>query len=66
MSQRNRFKQITSFEHRLADEAQRCKQQAEALPPGEDRDRFLRKARQAETASHISEWLKSSGLASPK
>jgi hypothetical protein len=27
---------------------------------------LLRKARQAETAAHISEWLSSPGLASPK
>jgi hypothetical protein len=30
------------------------------------RQLLLRRARQAETAAHISEWLSSPGLASPK
>jgi hypothetical protein len=46
-----------------AEEAQRLKKQAKALPPGTQREGLLRKARQAETASHISQWLNSPGLA---
>jgi hypothetical protein len=60
------FRKVASFEERLAEEAQRLKNQARALPPGTQREGFLRKARQAETASHISQWLSSPGLASPK
>jgi hypothetical protein len=63
---RKRIKHITSFEDRLAYEAHRCKEQAKALPHGQERDMLLRKARQAETAAHISEWLSSSDLAAPK
>jgi hypothetical protein len=36
------------------------------LPPGIERERAIRKARQAETGSHISEWLNSPGLRAPK
>jgi hypothetical protein len=60
------FRKVASFEERLAEEAQRLKNQAGALPPGTQREGLLCKARQAETASHISQWLSSPGLASPK
>jgi hypothetical protein len=36
------------------------------LPPGALRDAALRRARQAETGSHVSEWLRSPGLRSPE
>jgi hypothetical protein len=64
--QRKRIKHIASFEDRLAYEAHRFKERAKELPPGPRRDDLLRKAHQAETASHISEWLTSPGLAAPK
>jgi hypothetical protein len=60
------FRKVASFEERLAEEAQRLKGQAKALPPGTQREGLLRKARQAETASHISQWLNSPGPAPPK
>jgi len=62
---RNREKQRLSFEERLASEAARLREQARLLPVGMERESLLRKARQAETASHISEWLSSPGLRSP-
>ena len=65
-SQRRRIKHIASFESRLACEAYRLRQQAETLRPGRQRDDLLRRARQAETAADISEWLSSPGLAQPK
>lgn len=66
MSQRrNRIKHIASFEDRLAGEAGRLKEQARVLPPGKGRDHLMRKARQTETASHISSWLSSPGLQPP-
>jgi hypothetical protein len=58
-------KQKQSFEDRLTSEAARLRKKAHALPIGIERDSLLRKARQAETASHISEWLSSPGLRSP-
>jgi hypothetical protein len=66
MSKRRRFKQSLSLEERLSQEAIRLRQQAEALPRGPEREQLLRKARQAETGSHMSEWLRSPGLRSPQ
>lgn len=63
--QRRHFKQTTSLEERLAEQAQRLRQEAKSLPPGIEREHAIRKARQAETGSHISEWLRSPGLRSP-
>lgn len=60
--QRRRFKQTQSLEQRLAEEAIRLRAQARLFPPGAERDDLARKARQAETGSRMSEWLRSSGL----
>jgi hypothetical protein len=64
--QRRRFKQKQSLEERLADEAKRLREEAKLLPPGAVREAVLRKARQAETGSHMSEWLRSPGLEPPR
>ena len=65
--ERRRIKHQASFEERLAEEATRFKAAAEEQPPGSQaRELLLRRARQAETASHMSEWLSSPGQASPK
>jgi hypothetical protein len=64
--QRRRFKHIITFEDRLAQEAERAKTEAETLPEGLARDQLLKKARQAETAMHISQWLASPGLRPPQ
>jgi hypothetical protein len=61
-----RFKQIQSLEQRLAEEAKRLRAKAKLLPPGAARDALIRKARQAETGSHLSEWLTSPGLQPPE
>jgi hypothetical protein len=63
---RRRLKQAVSLEERLSEEAKRLKEQAKALPPGPERDIILRKARQCETGSHMSEWLRSPELQPPK
>jgi hypothetical protein len=63
---RRRFKQALSLEERLAEEAKRLREEAKSLPPGAEREALLRKARQAETGSHMSEWLSSPGLRPPK
>lgn len=51
-----------SHETRLAEEAKRLREEAKLLPPGAQRDDLIRRARQAETGSHITEWLTSPGL----
>ena len=64
---RRRVKQPTSFDDRLAEQARQIRTQAEALPHGsKEREGLMRKARQADTASHMNEWLTSPGLQPPK
>ncbi|WP_338060756.1 hypothetical protein [Bradyrhizobium valentinum] len=58
---------MATFEERLAKEAQKSRDAAEQHPPGSmAREQFLRRARQAETASHINKWLTSPGLQPPQ
>jgi hypothetical protein len=53
------------FEQRLAKEALLIKEQIKSLPQGSrERELLSLKARQLETASHITKWLSSPGLAS--
>ena len=66
MIKRRRFKQSDSLEDRLAAEAIRLREEAKAMKPGASREEALRKARQAETGAHMSEWLRSPGLQAPK
>ncbi|MFG3591037.1 hypothetical protein [Bradyrhizobium sp. RDI18] len=67
MMKRRRFKQTSSLEERLAERANEIRAQAEALPPGSiERERLELQARQADTVSHINEWLTSPGLQPPK
>ena len=63
--QRRRFKQTQTLEERLGEEASRLREEAKALPPGIERDQLIRRARQAETASRMNQWLTSPGLQSP-
>jgi hypothetical protein len=66
MQQRRRFKQTLSLEERLAEEAKRLREEARLLAPGAQREALLRKARQCETGSHMSEWLRSPELRPPE
>jgi hypothetical protein len=64
--QRRSFKQSVPLNQRLTEEAERLRKEAQGAPPGIDREELLRRARQADTASHMNEWLSSPGLHSPK
>ena len=64
--QRRHFRQNQPLEERLAEEAKRLRAEAKLLPPGARREELIRRARQAETGSRISEWLSSPGLQPPK
>lgn len=67
MAQRRRIKHNTTFEEGLAEEAIKFKEAAQKQPPGSTaRELLLRRARQAETASHINNWLRSPGLRPPE
>jgi hypothetical protein len=63
--QRRRFKQIKSLEERLTEQAKRLREEAKLLPAGAEREGLIRRARQAERGSHMSEWLRSPGLQPP-
>jgi hypothetical protein len=64
--QRRRIKHTTTFEERLAEEAQQFREAAEKEPVGSTaRELLLRRVRKAETASR-NDWLASPGRAPPK
>jgi hypothetical protein len=65
MQKRRRFIHTTTLEERLADEAGQLRDQAKMLPAGAERESLLRRAKQCDTASHITEWLNSPGLRQP-
>lgn len=48
-----------------AEEACRLRKEADLLPYGPLRVEVLRRARQAETGSHATEWIGSTGLRAP-
>jgi hypothetical protein len=64
--QRRRFNKKLSFRDRLASFAKTARKVAALLPPGAEKDELLRKARQADTAAHLNEWVSSPGLQPPK
>jgi hypothetical protein len=64
--QRRSFKQTAPLDQHLTEEAERLRKEARGTPPGVARDKLIRQARQAETASHMQEWLASPGLQTPR
>jgi hypothetical protein len=65
MQRRRRFKQTMPLGERLSEEAARLRRQARSVQNGFERDRLLRRARQAETAAKVNEWLSSPSLQPP-
>ena len=66
MQERRRFKQLAPLDQRMAEQAERLRKEAQGTPPGVARDKLIERARQAETASHMEEWLRSPGAQPPK
>lgn len=66
MLRRRRFKQTTSLKDRLAAFARDAREKAERKPADIERDDLLKKARQADTASHLDDWANSPALQPPK
>jgi hypothetical protein len=62
---RHNGREVKSGE-RWREMAKAAREQAEALPHGPEREALMRKARQLETASHVNEWVTSSGLQAPR
>jgi hypothetical protein len=56
---------LTLLGDRLAQEAQRLREQAAKSRSAREHEELLNKARQAETAAHVDEWIASSGLRPP-
>jgi hypothetical protein len=50
----------------MAQEALRIQEKIKSLPNGRERELLVRKARQLDTALHITEWLTSMGLKRPE
>jgi hypothetical protein len=56
----------TSLKDRLAAFAKDVREKASLLQPGIEKDELLKKARQADVASHLDDWVNSPGLRPPK
>jgi hypothetical protein len=65
-SMQRRPEHSASLDERIADHARRIRDEAKAMPPGKERQEMVRRARQAEVAAHISEWISSPGLRPPE
>jgi hypothetical protein len=65
MQKRRRLKQDIPLHCRLAAWAKDVREQASQLQPGPERDVLMAKARQAETAANLDDWINSKGLRLP-
>jgi len=65
MQQPRSFKEIDPLGKHLSEEAKRLRKEARGTPPGVEREKLLRRARQVDRASHIAGWLNSPGLKPP-
>ncbi len=66
MQKRCSLQKMDPREERLADEAQRLRDEAGLLPPGHQREGLLQQAREQEWTSRLTGWLNSPGLQPPK
>ena len=65
INRRRHFKQTVSLKDRLEFFANDLRQQAIALPPGEEKSDLLKRVRRAETAADLDDWARSSALKPP-
>jgi hypothetical protein len=66
MMVRRRVTQTLSLNERLKLFSDQLRAAAAKLRPGAEKDALLKRARMADTASHINEWANSSGLQPPE
>lgn len=66
MATRHRFIQAKPLKSRLLEVAQTLREQARLLPYGPVREAAMKKARQAEAAAHMDDWLSYPGPQPPK
>ena len=64
--QGRRLNQTKPLDQRLDDRAKRLRQEAKGTPPGVAREILIRRARQAETAAQMQQWIFSPALRPPK
>jgi hypothetical protein len=64
--QQHRFKENAILDQRLTEKAQRLRKEAQGTLSGVIRDELIRQAQQAETASHMLEWLSTPRLQPPR
>jgi hypothetical protein len=57
VKRRRRVRQTVSLQDRLSQQAREDRDQARSLPPGREREELLRRARRAESASQMTQWL---------
>ncbi|MES5486703.1 hypothetical protein QMZ05_28455 [Bradyrhizobium sp. INPA03-11B] len=57
--------QIDPVDKNACAEAERLRKEARGTPPGVERDRLIRRARQAEAACRMTKWLTSRELRPP-
>jgi hypothetical protein len=66
MLRRRRSRQSETLQSRLMNFAKEAREKESSLPPGPAQDDMPRKARQADTASHVDDWVNSLELQPPK
>ncbi|OKO80238.1 hypothetical protein AC629_27735 [Bradyrhizobium sp. NAS80.1] len=60
-AKRTRRKQTQSLQERLMSFADSARELARGMPPGKERDMLLRRAKQNEVTSHLTDWLSTPG-----
>jgi hypothetical protein len=63
---RRHVKQTTSLQHRLLVMARHAREAAEDIQTGPQKQQMLDKARMAETAADLVQWIRSPGLSPPE
>lgn len=66
VTERRRSKQTQSFKDCLITWAEGARKQADKMAAGPEQEALLKRARQADTAAHLDDWVNSPGLRPPK
>jgi hypothetical protein len=66
MFKRRRFQQTESLTDRLATFGRLLREQAESMPPGDEKSARLAKAREVDVAIDMNRWIRSSELKGPE
>lgn len=61
-----RVSDVLALEDEFIRDEQRCRTEAEKLPPGNERNALLKRARPADTAVQLGDWVDSPGLKPPE